>query len=798
MLKYVALGALLLFLLTLMPSHASLSLNMHIVPLQSQSCSLLSPSEIRTAYGFNSLYNDGLNGAGSSVAIVVARGDPSLLPDVNAFDSYYSLPALINGSNLLISYPYGTPSAPEQNWTMETALDVEVVHALSPGAKIYLVIAPNSSAVFDALNYTVTHLAVQTISISWGSSELEYDSNSINYYNSILADARAKGITIFVASGDSGAYNSQSSLNVNFPASSPYVVSVGGTVLSTGISGSYSGETAWNGSGGGESQFFFKPQYQPNSSSYRMVPDVSFNAGSAVCVYANSSWTGLIGTSVAAPSWASLDAIFTQKIGGGTDSFARDLYSAFYSDGSLGFNLISSGCNGYYCANGGYSMVTGIGSPKAYSLIQVLAKASDSVSFSSNVQGAVLSVNGVNHTLPATINFSFGEKVNLIAYPPSSTPSSGFVFGDYSGDVNSYNSSSSFFVTAPGTVAVNFKTEFRVRVFNENGSINASELLTNDSSFNLRAPLYYNSSSVRYTLVGFRFDNGPLVYKNAYNFSVLAPFNVTFVLNLARADTVVIYGAPVSAVANVSLVKYTPLSDLVATYNASVQDGTVLFPVSGTSINVLSSVFYYNGSRYINMRSSVAAGNSVFIDFFVEVLYKLSFISGIGDPVYPKNVTVESYGIVQSFNDSSVWGAPSYNFSILKVSQNGFSLLEAPIRVNSSVINSGIKLGVFDVHPTVYIDFGIPVSFSNVMLTIRNVSVANRTNFLGTTSFYNIPQTPYNLTVSAYGSTYTFSGLTSADPTITIYPLLYQLYIAVAVIGLIILILIVLELKHKL
>ena len=125
-------------------------------------------------------------------------------------------------------------------------------------------------------------------------------------------------------------------------------------------------------------------------------------------------------------------------------------------------------------------------------------------------------------------------------------------------------------------------------------------------------------------------------------------------------------------------------------------------------------------------------------------------------------------------------------------------MLEAPIRVNSSVINSGIKLGVFDVHPTVYIDFGIPVSFSNVMLTIRNVSVANRTNFLGTTSFYNIPQTPYNLTVSAYGSTYTFSGLTSADPTITIYPLLYQLYIAVAVIGLIILILIVLELKHKL
>src|SRR6476646_336640 len=124
------------------------------------------------------------------------------------------------------------------------------------------------------------------------------------------------GVTFTASSGDSGS-------GVEYPAASPDVVSVGGTTLNTGTGGSYLSETAWSGSGGGQSKMESEPSYQasypiPNDPSHwRGVPDVAYdgdpNTGFAVYdtvrYQGQSGWFQVGGTSAGAPQWAALFAI---------------------------------------------------------------------------------------------------------------------------------------------------------------------------------------------------------------------------------------------------------------------------------------------------------------------------------------------------------------------------------------------------------------------------------------------------------------------------------------------------------
>lgn len=83
------------------------------------------PVDFRALYGTNPAMQNGYNGAGSTIAIVDSYGDPSIVTDLNNFDSYFGLPSAtltINGNNT------GTRS----DWGMETALDVEWAHAMAP------------------------------------------------------------------------------------------------------------------------------------------------------------------------------------------------------------------------------------------------------------------------------------------------------------------------------------------------------------------------------------------------------------------------------------------------------------------------------------------------------------------------------------------------------------------------------------------------------------------------------------------------------------------------------------------
>ena len=114
-----------------------------------------SPSQIQQAYGFDSeTFANGTtpviaNGAGQTIAIVVAFQQPNILADLQAFSTAYGLP-LFNqpgGPPRLPWCPSGggsIPIAPLGDWGLEASLDVEWAHALAPGANLVLVEAPSA------------------------------------------------------------------------------------------------------------------------------------------------------------------------------------------------------------------------------------------------------------------------------------------------------------------------------------------------------------------------------------------------------------------------------------------------------------------------------------------------------------------------------------------------------------------------------------------------------------------------------------------------------------------------------
>ena len=172
-------------------------------------------------------------------------------------------------------------------------------------------------------------------------------------------------------------------MEVDYPASDPWVTGVGGTeLLGPGD------EVAWTGSGGGISRYFDDPGWQPVDWSWaatgnacgldcREVPDISANAGIGMVIYQNGAWTVVGGTSMSAPLVAGIVTDRNDGCTTATADLAPSLYGAASQDiyGS-GLTDITSGDNddtgtyggADYPASVGYSPVTGLGSPIASGL----------------------------------------------------------------------------------------------------------------------------------------------------------------------------------------------------------------------------------------------------------------------------------------------------------------------------------------------------------------------------------------------------------------------------------------------
>jgi len=265
----------------------------------------------------------------------------------------------------------------------EQTLDMTQALGMAPGlSSLVMYIGSTDTAIISAMT---THKPLPTtIGCSWGWTPA--DPNTLDPYFQKMA---AQGQNFFAASGDDSTWSKR---NEAWPADDDYVVSVGGTDLTTsGAAGPWASETAWTDSGGGISPDKIAiPSWQKlsgvinssnkGSTTYRNGPDVSANANFTFYTCADQT-TCLAneygGTSFAAPMWAAFIALVNQQLATEGESTIGFINPTIYSENvtsSYGtdFHDITSGKSGSYSAVTGYDLVTGWGSPKA-ALINTLA-----------------------------------------------------------------------------------------------------------------------------------------------------------------------------------------------------------------------------------------------------------------------------------------------------------------------------------------------------------------------------------------------------------------------------------------
>jgi subtilase family serine protease len=309
------------------------------------------PADLRSAYNITS------SGTTTTIAIVDAYGYNNAESDLATYRAQYGLPACTtaNGCFRKIDQNGGTNyPRMDTGWAQEQALDLDMASAMCPNCHILLVQA--TSATYGNLATAVRTAAatagVTVISNSYGGSE----TGSTGYETSYNQPGKA----VTVSTGDSG-------YGVQFPASSPHVIAVGGTHLVRASNARGWAETAWSAGGSGCSTVYAKPSFQSDPlCTKRMEADVSAvgDPNTGVAVYGpvnrnNSGWMVFGGTSVSAPL---IGGIYGST--GHTPTGAATIYA---NSGQL--NDVTSGTNGscggtYFCTAGpGYDGPTGLGTP---------------------------------------------------------------------------------------------------------------------------------------------------------------------------------------------------------------------------------------------------------------------------------------------------------------------------------------------------------------------------------------------------------------------------------------------------
>jgi len=283
--------------------------------------------------------------------------------------------------------PTGSADGPDG----EVMLDIEVIGAIAPQARIAVYFAPNTDAGFlDAVTTAIhdtTHRP-SVISISWGGSESTWTAQAMTAMDEAFQAAASLGVSVCVASGDSGSSDGvgDGQDHVDFPASSPYALACGGTSLRGGSNG-ISSEVVWNdgaqgGSGGGGiSSFFPVPTWQQalhatkahgarTPLGHRGVPDVAGDADpeTGYDVRIDGSDTVIGGTSAVAPLWAGLLARINQLSGSSVGLVQPRLYQS-----PQALRDITKGNNGDFYAAAGWDACTGLGTPDGQKVAAVFA-----------------------------------------------------------------------------------------------------------------------------------------------------------------------------------------------------------------------------------------------------------------------------------------------------------------------------------------------------------------------------------------------------------------------------------------
>jgi len=373
------------------------------------------PHSMRVAYGVETLIERGMTGQGQTVVDIVSFGSPTLQKDLDTFDQQFGLPPLkLKILSPLGSVPFNQANSDMNSWATETTLDVELIHAIAPGANIVVLTSPVDETegmvglpqFLQLEQYAVNHHLGQIFSQSYVASETTLNTPAgrrlvqtyTDFYQKISTQ---EGWTVLTGSGDHGATDyidlASTKLSptpiVNFPADVPWVTAVGGTTLIS--DGKKVTETAWNGSGGGFSTFFSEPAYQRSLPAnlqselhqQRGIPDIAANADplSAMAVLVNGQWQQVGGTSASTPTWAGMIAVADQMAGHPLGFLNPALYHlAATSKTADDFRDITSGNNSFsqgnvtvhgFSASPGWDPVTGWGAPIGEKLLPDLIAA---------------------------------------------------------------------------------------------------------------------------------------------------------------------------------------------------------------------------------------------------------------------------------------------------------------------------------------------------------------------------------------------------------------------------------------
>ena len=359
----------------------------------------LNPMDLLTAYNAKPLADAGYKGQDQTV--VVFGFDGFNQSDLDMFADTMQLPRF---TPEVVGGPLGPAHA-------ETVMDLEVVHAIAPDARLVVVNARptvEGGGTFEKIGRMFDDAAqryprsVWTLSIGWGCEAL-ISAADVAPVRAALVNAHRQGITVFDASGDNAGLECRGGKDWSSPpgpdhvgvdtiASLPEMTSVGGTTLSTDMQGRWMEEWGWidpplsQGSSGGISRLFPRPDYQRGlpanrGSESRAVPDVSAVAdpftGMQIVVNQDLRIGG--GTSQAAPIWAGMTALMNQYIvdnGGRTIGDINPLLYRMAQGSQLpGFRDITGGGNAVDTPVKGYDLVTGLGSPNVANLARNLLDA---------------------------------------------------------------------------------------------------------------------------------------------------------------------------------------------------------------------------------------------------------------------------------------------------------------------------------------------------------------------------------------------------------------------------------------
>ena len=361
------------------------------------------PQQIASLYDFPAK----ADGTGQCVGIIEFGGGYDTTDLQTYFTNVGITPAQITAVSVDgVSNNPNSPNPDDNDADGEVMLDVEVVGAVAPKANIAVYFAPfTEQGWVDVLTRAVQDSTNKptVLSVSWGWPESNdlWTQQAMDAVTETLQEAGLAGITVCCASGDDGSADelTDGQAHVDFPAASPFILTCGGTTLtSSADKSSIVSETVWNdgpraqgggASGGGVSEITPVPAWQANANvppsvntgfHGRGVPDASGdadpNTGYKIRVHGQDGAAG--GTSAVAPLYAALIARLTQSLGSPLGFVNPLLYA---NPAANSFNDITQGSNdttgniGGYPAAPGWDACTGLGSPDGGKIAKALQPA---------------------------------------------------------------------------------------------------------------------------------------------------------------------------------------------------------------------------------------------------------------------------------------------------------------------------------------------------------------------------------------------------------------------------------------